>query len=354
MAKYDVTPELAETIKAVRIQNHVTAKSVAEHIGKSQSYMSKLEKGDIKSIHEEELTKIFRFVFGSDKGLQDFLNSSLGRIFETLELRFTDEEIAKQIWLDNYDTVLRLIPLSDELVDSLNAKLRSIGISIDELCDRINANEGIYPKVVNADQYPFNEWQPFVVNQKIEFIFIKMHVTLSEIADILEKKTRTANYVTVMAMAYYMIKIEKYGTIVHISEDDNHTIMLEAKNFLSSHKFYSIEVKNSLLRQTQSDAERDELLSSFDRENFALVNKILKYIKLLSEIDIANTNKQLTEFADNLKWDGGFMMHLLSIPFADIESASFTFKRQMLSEIKDVVMKFKELPVKQKQIEIYD
>ena len=40
MAKFDVTPELATTIKTVRIQNHITSKSVAEHIGKSQAYMS--------------------------------------------------------------------------------------------------------------------------------------------------------------------------------------------------------------------------------------------------------------------------------------------------------------------------
>lgn len=354
MAKYDVTPELAETIKSVRIQNHVTAKSVAEHIGKSQSYMSKLEKGDIKSIQEEELTRIFRFVFGSDKGFQDFLNSALGKIFETLELRFTDEEIAEQLWFDNYDTVLRLIPVPDELVNCLNARLRSIRLSIDELCARINANEGISPKVVNTDRYPFNEWQPFVVNHKIEFTFIKMRVAVSDITNILERKTLTANYVTVLAIAYYIIKTEKYGSIVQISEDDDLTVMREAQDCLSSYRFYSIAVKNRLSRQAHSNDERNELLSSFDRENISLVNEVLKYIKLLSEIDIANTNKQLTGFVNNLKWDGGFMMRLLSIPFADMDNVSFTIKKQVLSEISDVVMKFKELPAEQKKIETYD
>ena len=42
MPKYAVTPVLADTIKTVRLQNHVPSKAVAEHIGKSQSYMSKL------------------------------------------------------------------------------------------------------------------------------------------------------------------------------------------------------------------------------------------------------------------------------------------------------------------------
>lgn len=65
MARYDVTPELASIIKSTRIVNNVTAKSVAEHIGKSQSYISKLEKGGIKSIEENELISIFKFILVS-------------------------------------------------------------------------------------------------------------------------------------------------------------------------------------------------------------------------------------------------------------------------------------------------
>ena len=34
MAKYDVTSELASVIKSTRIANNVTAKSIAEHVGK--------------------------------------------------------------------------------------------------------------------------------------------------------------------------------------------------------------------------------------------------------------------------------------------------------------------------------
>ena len=37
MAKYDVTSELPSVIKSQRIANNVTAKSIAEHVGKSQS-----------------------------------------------------------------------------------------------------------------------------------------------------------------------------------------------------------------------------------------------------------------------------------------------------------------------------
>ena len=207
MAKYTVTTELSETIRSVRMQNHVSAKSVAEHIGKSQSYISKLEKGDIKSIQEDELTEIFRFIFGNERDLQVFLDSALGRILETLELRYSDDEIKEQVWFDNYDTVLRLIPIPAELIDCLNLRIESLGVTIDELCSRINANEGISPKVINTDKYPFNEWLPFVEDHKIAFRFIKMRVTVQEITEILEKRVRSANYVSLLALAYSLISL---------------------------------------------------------------------------------------------------------------------------------------------------
>ena len=354
MAKYSVTPELSETLRSVRMQNHISAKAVAEHIGKSQSYMSKLERGDIKSIQDNELTEIFRFIFGNERDLQVFLDSALGRILETLELRYSDDEIKEQVWFDNYDTVLRIIPIPEELVDHLNLRIESLGVSIDELCSRINANEGISPNVINTDRYPFNEWQPFVENHKITFRFIKMRVTAQAISDILEKRVRSANYVTLLALAYYITKIEKYGSTIQISDDDEQGVMTEATDFLTQHKFYSISVRAQLSKQMHSDTERKSLLSSFELENLDRVNDILKHFLALSQYDIASTNKQLAAFVRNLEWDSGFIMRLLSIPFFDMANMSFTIKKQMLQDIVSVVKKYKEIPAEQKRIENYE
>ena len=50
MPRFDVTQPLAETIKTIRIQNKISSKDLAKKIGKSPSYLSKLEKAEIKSI----------------------------------------------------------------------------------------------------------------------------------------------------------------------------------------------------------------------------------------------------------------------------------------------------------------
>ena len=354
MAKYAVTPELGEIIKTVRIQNHVSAKSIAEHIGKSQSYMSKLEKGAIKTIKEEELTSIFRYILGSQKNFQEFLDSALGTIFETLELRYSDEEIDEQIWFDNYDTVLRQIPLPNELINSINDRMRSIGLSVEALCARINANEGIAPEVAQLEKYPFNVWCPYVVDHKFKYSFIKMQVTASEVTSILEGRISTSNYVTLLAIVYYLTKIEKCGERVNISESEESSIKICAKEYLNYYRFFSIAEKNKLRRQAHSKAEQDALLSSFDQENNNLINSVLTAFKLYSEIDITFVNRSLKAFVSNLKWDPGYMMRLLSIPFSELEISSFTVKKQMLLEVEAVANRFGDLPFEQKVLETYD
>ena len=130
MARYDVTPELASIIKSTRIVNNVTAKSVAEHIGKSQSYISKLEKGGIKSIEENELISIFKFILVSEENFQDFLSNSLSEIISSTTLRYNDDEINNQCWFLNFDQTLRLIPIPPKIIDELNTKIKDNNISI--------------------------------------------------------------------------------------------------------------------------------------------------------------------------------------------------------------------------------
>ena len=46
MPRAVVTPELTEILRSIRLQNKIQAKLLAEHIGKSPAYISKLESGN--------------------------------------------------------------------------------------------------------------------------------------------------------------------------------------------------------------------------------------------------------------------------------------------------------------------
>lgn len=349
MSKYNVTTELSNIIRAVRIKNNIKSKALAEYIGKSQSYISKLEKGDIKTIQEAELTSIIRFIF-KDTESQNITDSIVEQLNNNLKLAITDyEDIANQIWFQNYDTVMRQIPIPTALVDNINARMRSLNLSINDICTRINANEALYPEISNNDQYAFNEWHVFLVDQEDRFFFIKMKVDCLRVEKILNREIVSSNYVTILSIVYHLLKFEQQD-----SQVDDDKLVQDACEYLNSYKFYSIYQRDKLNFQAQTVKEKDELLSSFDKNNALLLKDILEAFKVFSDLDIMKTNEYLNSFVKNLEWDNGFMMRLLSIPFFRMSNMSFTIKRQMLLEIQELAKNYQELPDNKKGIENYD
>ena len=55
-------------LKEFRTQYKVKGKDVAEHIGKSAAYISKLEKGQIQQIDRKEFVKITNYIAKSEEG----------------------------------------------------------------------------------------------------------------------------------------------------------------------------------------------------------------------------------------------------------------------------------------------
>lgn len=351
MAKFEVTPELASILKSTRVQHGVSAKSVATLIGKSQSYLSKLEKGDIKKIDEEELTAILKYIFRED---QESLDGILEKIYESIDIQFTDEEIKNQLWWDNYDTVLRLIPVPEDLIDDIIKRISSLGISIAYLCKRINANEGIFPTITNEDHYPFNQWQALIKNHTIAFYFIKMSVSEQRIVRLLNKEDNSANYVTILSIAYYLRKIELYGEKTLISEDDSHSLSIYARDYLNKYKFFSIQEKTKLRKEAKTDSDRDQLVSSFDLKNRDLINHIIISCKLFSELDIRRSNEALERIVKNLDWDVSFMMAIWSMRYDTLGDLSYSHKMKLLSDIKEVLNKYIDIPKEQRALNQYD
>ena len=353
MAKFEVTPELANMIKSSRVQNAISAKAVAEHIGKSQSYLSRLESANIKTIEEEALTSIFRFIYQKN-GDSLSLDSILEKIYSSIEVQFTDEEINQQLWWDNYDTVLRRIPVPNELVDHILDMINQNNIDISELCRRINANEAIYPRIKNEDSFPFNEWCAYVKNHKKEWFFIKLKISEDYIRKVLDRKETSTNYMTMKAILFYLNKMIKYGDRIEVGEDASEALNTAARDCLNEYRFYSIAEKNRLKKAATSAEDEERLVSSFDRENRQLINRVLKTYKLYTDMDIELSNRMLTRYIENLEWDMGFMMAVLGISFNELKDSSFSVKKKLLGEIRDLVKEYQELPDDERKLNRYE
>ena len=353
MARYDVTPELASIIKSTRIVNNVTAKSVAEHIGKSQSYISKLEKGGIKSIEENELISIFKFILVSEENFQDFLSNSLSEIISSTTLRYNDDEINNQCWFLNFDQTLRLIPIPPKIIDELNTKIKDNNISIDYLCERINGNEALSSEIKNVDSYPYNQWFPIVEKGEIKSTSIKMKVEKSDIFNILAKNTLSANYVTILSIVFYINLITKYNK-TNISEEKYKDTMSYSKKYLSNYHFYTLMEKYLLEATAKNEKEREMLLSEFDKKNSDTINKIINNFQILSDIDMLKTTEYLSLFQKNLDCDSGFILRLISLDFYKILDISVDQKKQLLNEIRELIEKYEHISSVESRINIYD
>lgn len=348
MAKVEVSPILADSIRTLRMQKGLSSRSIALAIGRSPSYFSKIESGSIKSIDKSELDKIFDIITGDDRSLDKQIDS----LYATLKIKYSTDEIQEDLWFLNYDTVTRLIPIPPELIEDINNRIHQAQISIEYLVERINGNDDIPMEYRTGLDQDFNEWKMYGSNTS-GGQYIQMHVSVNQIEKILNGKVKTSNYVTILGIAYYLEKIEKHQDLRELPHEESNALMERAYDYLSSYKFYSLKEKEYRLNVATSNEERQRILTSFDNENINLINDLLNGFKVFSELNVEFTNRQLTAFIANLHWDASFMLNLIGLPFSNLEKISFTLKKEMLLELNKIVKKYQDIPDKEREIETY-
>ena len=350
MAKVEITPILADSIKTLRMQKGISSRGIASAIGRSPSYFSKIENGSIKSIDKSELDRIFDVITGDDRSLDKQIDS----LYATLKIKYSAEEIKEDLWFHNYDTVWRFIPVPVELVDDINRRIAQSQITVDYLVERINGNDDVPSEYNTASENDFNEWKIYRNDRGMSGEqYIKMSVSTQQIEKILTKNVNVSNYVTILGIAYYLTKIENYQDLRELPYDESERLMECTVNYLNSYKFYSLSEKERLLSCAVSTEDYQSILNSFDKENMDLINEMLSGFKVFSELNVEFTNKQLTAFIANLHWDASLMLNFIGIPFSELGKMSFTLKQEMLTEIKKIVKKYQDIPDNEKGIETY-
>ena len=347
MAKVNITKELAEKIKELRIMNKVKAIDLAEHIKKSSAYITKLESGDIKTINYDELLTIFNFISKDE--------DDLSKIVDKLSLELDTEDLEDQTWFMNFDTVERKIPIPSDLIDYINKKIANLELTIPYVVDYVNKNEDLLDinskYNIDINKFKSNLWHTeFVDNKPISFIKIKLD--LNEIIEILEKRQDTSNYVTIQSILYNLFRLE-YGLNNLLSEEENTKMKKEVIAILNSYKFYSSVEKGKLLDTAATKQEFDSLLNEFDIANQKLINEFLGYISFLSDFNVKYTNEKLILLNRNYKWDSSYILAISSLPFYELDNMSKSLKSNLLNDIKKLVDEYKNKPEAEKTIEVY-
>ena len=347
MSKTPVTLELANMLKALRLQKRIQAKDLAANIGRSSAYITKLEKGDVKSIDNDLLDSILCFLTGGDTEGEELVE----RIYAIRKQYPSEEEIEKQLWFVNFDTVLRRLPIPEKLISCLNEKITVNAIERTVLLRRINNNEALTEDEKTDESIEFNRWFSPKKNMRAQSIKILLEANVFN--DILDRKIAFASYIFVFAIAFYILKIERFGEQIVISDDENTCLMNDTVVLLNQNKFYSLAEKSKIIANAETQEQINEVLNSFDTENQEILFDILSGLKYASELDIQTTNIRLKNFNSNMHWDIWFMLKLMSFSYSDLNELSASMKKEFLNEIENLILKYKELPKAQKTIETY-
>lgn len=348
MAKVNITNELAEKIKELRIANKIKAIDLADHIKKSPAYITKLENGDIKTLDYKELLTIFNFISKDE--------DDLAKIIDKLPLELNSEDLKEQTWFLNFDTVVRKIPIPSDLIDYINKEIADLGVSISYLVDYINKNEDLSDIVIenkiDIENFENNLWHSYNNTDGKISSFIIIKLSLNQVIEILEKKQDTSNYVTIQSILYNLLRLE-YIQNNSFSEEENIKIKQQVILTLNSYKFYSSIEKSRVLKNAVTQQEFDSLLNEFDITNKELVNEFLGYISFLSEFNVKYTNEKLNLVNRNFNWDASYLLTLASLPFYQLENTSKSLKSSLLNDIKKLIEEYKSKPEAEKTIEVY-
>lgn len=347
MPKVIVDKQLADTLKTMRQERNMPARQLAEEWGKSPSYISKLENGIIKTIDQDDLVQCLRIIVGNAAD-----DSYIDELFKTVSYKFSPKELEELLWLYNFESVYRRIPVSEEIVEEINKLLSDNNIALEQLLDRINGNEFLPEALKTDDNCPLNVWIRYK-DDADEGTFIKMSISIDSIRSLLDRKRRTSNYITLQAIVLYLYRIIDYPNVELLTEQQKNVLNGKVLKFLENHKIYTLAKKKRLVEEAENDEQINEKLSKYDGENRHIINEVIESLVFYSDYDVVSANEEISSFTENLLWDSPFIMQIAGMPFYQLKNCSFRVKKQMLAKIQGVFEEFMEMPEKERRMEEY-
>lgn len=353
LTKIKLSESIGLQLKEFRTQHQIKAKDIADFIGKSPAYISKLEKGQITQINKKELVKITNFITNSNEGYYLFCE----KIASTAE----PKEFEQDNFLLNFDLIDRKIPISNELINEIRERMKSLNISLDDLTIYINQNEDLGPDFLSEHRIDINSiekniWIPY---QEADFTeasrnFILLEYKKERIESLINGKLHKCEYMLPFAILHHLLKISYKREGKTLDDDLIKNCQDEAEQILLKYKFYSLSVQSRLSAQSNTEEEYKKLLSSFDIENMEYISQILSGIQFLSSYDVEYTNKKLKVIVENFKeCDVSFALAFMATPLLDIKELQSSMKKEFLNEVRKLIAKYTEFANKNDTIEKY-
>lgn len=332
-----ITEELGLALKNLRLEYGIKAVEIAREFNKTPAYISKLENAELKKIDFDNFKKIIEFITGSEDGFNKFASN----IATKYSLEYTKEEIKQREWLMNIDTVMRKIPIPPELVKFINDTIDQNKLKLDDVVTEINANNDLND-ITDVD---VSKSIPNIWHMHENSCFIKFDLKLEKVKELLKMEISGTNYVTFEVILYSLFKL--IGV-------EPQQARIDAENKLSEYRIYSIFKKREIMSKKIPQSELKNLLSSFDSENMELMNDVISAFKIISDINVKNSNETLRVLSNNLKTDIAFAFAYLGNDLTVLEKLDRKTKTQFLKDSRSLIKEYAGKVGIEPQIELFD
>ena len=342
--KFAITPELSMLIKTLRMQNNIPSKLLAEKIGKSPSYLTKVEKGAVRMIKDDVLKDILTNTCDGEEFYPDKFQDML-RVLSQIA---APERIFEQKWLLQLDTFDRPVIMPHEMAADISKRLRSLGLSTDQMANIMNANKDLY----GAGDLPVNE---LILMEKGEasLFRVRFYIDPSDLADLLEERKQTTNYETCYNIAFTIIKLEKFGDVGHLEPADAREVLTAANTYLASHELFSLTKYGQVLASSEFQTRQMLLLDTFETANTDSVSGIVDMFNEVAETDKTMAADSIDRMRENMEWDPSFMLSLIGIRFSDLGQLSYSNRKALMDDIRTVYDRYLRMPEAEKKLERY-
>jgi transcriptional regulator with XRE-family HTH domain len=350
MQKIEVTDDIANRLKTIRMKNSIKSKELAEHIEKSAAYITKLEKAEIKNIDKELLKKIINYITSSEDGFEKF--------FEDYIIEIPANEIDSDIWMMNFDSLERKIPVPKALVNYINEELGRLNVTTTALINYINENEDLNSDFfskhnLNRNDYELNIWHKYATiedeQHRVAF-FILLNLNVEQLDKILSFELDSCNHMILFAVVYHLLK---YDNKLNGQPSDNDTLQSKAINILQQFKFYSLSDRSKLSKQAKTKDEFESLLNDFDKDNMEHITNFLNCVNFLSDYDIKYANEKLKGIVENLEMDCSFALSFMAISLSTLSDINVTQRKKFLDSVRNLINQFNSTNKSESQIELY-
>lgn len=339
--KFDVTPELATLIKTLRVRNGVSAKDVAEQIGKSPSYLSKLEGGSVHTIEDKQLRHVLELVCKGSNFYEEVLPEVANLLFNTAD----PDRLINQVWFMQFDVVLRPVKTSVDMAKDIRENFKAIGKTLGEITDFINEN-------VDSDtneNFPVN--QITVMNYgDSPHLLIRARFREEAVEQVVCGEPRTTSYFVLNSVIHTMFRMKLYpDKNEKLPPADALVLLNSVADYMERWGVHSLMEFGRYL--TTNRFLESQMPREGDRQNVVTIIAS-QFIEMIDHNPL-ETIGQLNAYRDTLLWDPAFALKIIGIPFAKLGDLSYSNKRKLLGEIEELVKRYDSLDEFERKMETY-